>query len=290
MKEAKTPQELVNLLKSRGLLVEDDLQACKFFENVSYYRLSGYTQYFQIDRGDSDSYRKGASLSEIQSVYAFDDALRRVVWSAICKFEVSLKARLGNAIGMKYGPSGYVDAEIYSNQDHYDDLMKKIDDEMSRSKEVFVQDHRERRTGEEFPVWMALEILSMGTVSKLVNNLKDPKFVKALAEEWQMTSKDFLNSLYSIGLLRNACAHHGRIWGRQSANRGAHVTYPRELAESLDGINPRSTYWTIKVLNHLLKTCYPGNTFERDVLALFFRNQNALNILGVPAGTLPAMF
>ena len=101
---------------------------------------------------------------------------------------------------------------------------------LRRSKEDFIKEHFARYTKPTFPpAWKTLEVASIGTLSKLFQNLSDNKIKKRIAHEFNIPTADCLESwLQSLTIVRNACAHHGRLWN-------AHIPITPQIACKMRG-------------------------------------------------------
>jgi abortive infection bacteriophage resistance protein len=85
------------------------------------------------------------------------------------------------------------------------------------------------------PIWVAIEVFSMGTLSKMYSvALDDIRF--KLSKSLRLPSPEFAESLFhSLTIFRNHLAHHGRIWRWTP-------TYPPQVLKSLKVEIDRSIY------------------------------------------------
>ena len=77
MKYNKTPltsEQYLELLKSRGLIVNDEQRALKYLENIGYFRLTGYMFHLQ-SRDGNHTFLKSVSFEDIIQIYQFDKKL-----------------------------------------------------------------------------------------------------------------------------------------------------------------------------------------------------------------------
>ena len=89
-------EEQVQKLKSKGLVINDEELAARYLSNISYYRLRAYTYPFQ-DNSDPEKHheflRKDINFKDIIDLYCFDRRLRFLVFNALEKVEVALRAK-----------------------------------------------------------------------------------------------------------------------------------------------------------------------------------------------------
>ena len=81
--------EQLQLLRDRGMLIEDENVALSCLQHMTYFRLSGY---WQIFANDNKQFQANTSFEQVLRIYRFDQKLRRLVSSAIEMIEVSLRA------------------------------------------------------------------------------------------------------------------------------------------------------------------------------------------------------
>ena len=103
--------------------------------------------------------------------------------------------------------------------------MSTISSEIARSTDVFIKHNFDNHEG-EIPVWAVVEVISFGTLSKLIKNLKTGigSACSVLADNYKYIfkkdrfvkpSQNMLTSwVQSVSILRNMCAHNVRIYNR----------------------------------------------------------------------------
>lgn len=91
--------------------------------------------------------------------------------------------------------------------------------ELGKSREDFVAHHR-RKYGGTLPVWAAVELLDWGGLSYLYGFA--PRAVQdSIAGVCGLRSPQLSSWLKALNVLRNTCAHHGRLFNR------VHTLQPR---------------------------------------------------------------
>ena len=80
--QAITTEQQIDILKERGLLIDDVEQAIEVLDTISYFRLAGYWRYFETDRF-SHQFREGSSFADVIDLYSFDKELRALLFTAI---------------------------------------------------------------------------------------------------------------------------------------------------------------------------------------------------------------
>lgn len=161
MKPFITIGQQLDLLESRGMLIEDRVVAAHALETIGYYRLSGYSYPFRRplahskDRGQD--FVGGTRFSDVLSLYTFDVRLRSVVFAQLACIEIALRTWVGNEVG-KIDPAMHMDAtklgptaqekERRTGKMRYETWKERYDRTLSKSNEDFAKHHRQSCGGE----------------------------------------------------------------------------------------------------------------------------------------------
>ena len=110
-KDFKTIDEQIEILRSRGLTIEDEAEAKDFLLRNNYYRVSGYS----LTLRKNDVFAKSATFQNIEDIYNFDHEFRHIILHHIETIEVQMKSIYAYEFTKVYGPLGYLDAAIKQN-------------------------------------------------------------------------------------------------------------------------------------------------------------------------------
>ncbi len=212
-KPAKTYREQLDLLKNRGLLVNNEPFALHCLEHHNYYRLSPYRFPFTLP-GNRDAFLPGTTFEQLWKLYVFDRKLRHLVIEACKSVEISLRARWAYQVGHTLGPLGYLDNQHFSSQLVHARTLVKLHEEMDRSREEFIQHHRATLFMPWPPAWVIVEIASFGNISNLLSQLRQSAIRQAVANPFCMDEQTFCSLMHHLSVLRNSAAHHSRLWNR----------------------------------------------------------------------------
>jgi abortive infection bacteriophage resistance protein len=215
-KPYKTYQEQVELWVSCGLVVQDPVSAKQIFARLNYYRLSAYALSFQKQKDIFDS---GTTWEDIVRLYEFDRELRLLIFCFLESIEVALKTAICHYLAEKYGPFGYIDAANFSPNFIHGEWYSKFKEEQNRSRETFIYHYNQKyHASPEIPLWMATEIMSFGSISKLYQGLifSDQKNIGRI---YGLPAPVLESWMHFLTYLRNLCAHHSRVWNRELAIR-----------------------------------------------------------------------
>ena len=102
-KPAKSPADLVQQLKQRGLAIADEARAERYIDNIGYYRLSAYMYPYLAEPKTAHQYKPGITFDRVLRLYRFDKKLRVLLFNEIEKIEVAFRAAVVNTITDRTG-------------------------------------------------------------------------------------------------------------------------------------------------------------------------------------------
>ena len=178
VKQFKTYGEQVELLRQRGMRVNDPEHAEMLLARLNYYRLSGYwypmRRFSQGDGTAQDKFVDGASFDLVVALYGFDEQLRHSVFIELDRVELAIRTKLGHELG-RLDPLIYLDPQRLNararqrNKDGrsvHEVWLRKYQSALKASKEDFVAHHKSKYGG-TLPIWAAVEIMDWGMLSYL---------------------------------------------------------------------------------------------------------------------------
>ena len=201
-------------LQNEGLAIKDERKAFAFLENVSYFRFAAYLRPFKAL--DKHGYKENATFEKAVRLYEFDVKLRTLLFSAIQKIEISLRAKVINQFSLNYGAFWFINPDLAVDKHKFAENLSSLDRELQRSKDDFIKEHYVKYGKEDFPpAWKLIDLTSFGCLTKLYFNFANGAAKKKIARSYNVPQQEILESwMKSINALRNCCAHHGRVWNR----------------------------------------------------------------------------
>lgn len=264
---------------------ENDAQ--HFLANISYYRLKGYWWEMQDDNVDHH-FRDGSVFENVIDLYNFDRHFRLIVFNAIERIEIALRTKLIYQLSLTRGAEWYLNPDLFDKPKEYASFVSKIYQDMGRSSEEFIVKHFQNHGSEHPESWKALEVLTLGTLSKLYQNLKHQLPEKSrIATEFGLYNQKYLASwLLTITVLRNTIAHHGRLWNRVLINK---YDWPSNTQNDLlnyvpDNNQRRKVFPILSAILYLNDKISPGHHLKAELKQLFERFPNTpLQKMGFPS-------
>lgn len=215
----------VGHMARRGLTIPNVNAAAAWLSDVNYYRASGY--WLTLLQPDG-TFSHDSSFDTVRSIYAFDSELRMWLWSAIAPIEIKARTSFAYHLSVSTGSAmSYEDKRYFKDAHLHSKSLDIIRKERDRAygEGVPCVVHNMNEYG-MLPIWAAVEIMSMGTVSKMYGNLSDAatypdgKRVRdAIAKDFSMSHIYLESWLRHLTYIRNLCAHHRRVYNRTITTR-----------------------------------------------------------------------
>lgn len=191
-----------------------------------------------------------------------------------------------------HGPTWFSDPTLVFSGEILNTTIETINYELDRSKEDFVKHHDDKYGKEEHPpAWKTMQVLSLGTLSKIYGNIRrDVPEKKSIARIYKLPAEGWLQSwMQVVSVLRNCCAHHARICYRVFS------ILPKEIRRSklpwiknipsVDGRLNQHIYYLLCVVRYFLHTANPDNNFNAKLKRLIARYPGIdLNRMGFVPG------
>lgn len=103
VKQAKDPEQLINLLKSRGLKINDEARARKTLQYIGYYRFSGYAYPFFANK-QKHIFKDGVCFQDIYDCYTFDREFRLLLSDALERIEIAIRTAISDYMSQNINP------------------------------------------------------------------------------------------------------------------------------------------------------------------------------------------
>lgn len=266
--------------------MSDEDMAIKQLASISYFRLASYWKLYETDTA-THQFINGTRLKDVVSLYNFDKELRTIIFTAIQDIEVALRTRIIHFFSLEHGAFWFMDATKFNNLSIFNACLENIQNELSRSREEFLQEHFARYDSPSMPpVWKTLEVVSFGNLSKLYANMKDNDVKKKVAKSMGLPKYEYMESwMRSITVLRNCCAHHGRVWNRR------YPTMPQMPARlplawaDTSRVRPMKLYAQLCAILYLEQSIVPNSNIKDKLLKLLADYpQVSVRRMGFPNG------
>lgn len=252
-KEFKSIDEQVEILKKRGLNISDVDKAKDFLYKNNYYRISGYS----LTLRKNDKFYEGVSFQNIIDIYDFDHEMRHVLLKYIEIIEVRVKSIYAYEFTKIYGPTGYLDHNNFDNDSVYNDVMSKAEEQKEKRLpyEAYLK-HFIEDLKEDVPFWAYVDLLTISNISFLYS-ISDEQLKTTVAQALGLYKQSSLllgKFMHSLTIIRNLCAHGGRLYNRLFEQKPNLSKYEKSFLIQKNGVVDNShLYGFILVMKRLLK-------------------------------------
>ena len=271
-KNFKNLDEQVEILKFKGLIINDENYVKKILLRENYFFLMGYRHLF-MEPGDRH-FKEGTTFEELYSLFLFDRSIRNVLFKYILVIENNLKSITSYQLSKKYGykERDYLKAKNFTpdpnKQAQLNDLLKKMKRQIrvNGSQHTATQ-HYVSNYG-YIPLWILVKVLSFGIVSEMYSILK-PEDQKEIANVYDIDTNSLIVYLPILANYRNLCAHEDILYENKTQKLIDDTVYHKLLnLKKEDDIyiqGKNDVFCLIIIMKQLLNTDdFKNMTFELD--------------------------
>lgn len=199
-------QQIELLRDTKGLIVEDIDLALLTLKTNNYYRLNAYFHQFLRN----DIFIAGTTFNQILNIYNKDRLIRRAIIKYLEKIEIQARCQIGHELGRAYGPQAFFKCEIFKSAPEWENLQASFRKATIRDENDPVATHYYNDLEGDFEIWVVVEYLSFGELSRLFG-ICDTRIQAKISESFQVHETLVKSWLESLSILRNVCAHYGYL-------------------------------------------------------------------------------
>ena len=127
------------------------------------------------------------------------------------EIEQIIKTNISYYLAHAIGSLGYKESKHFRNKKEHDKFIHKFDKAISHNKKLLFVKHHIDNYDSEFPIWVAIELFTMGMLEVFYKNLNTPH-QKEIAKTFGVSINIFKSWLSCIVYLRNLSAHYMRLY------------------------------------------------------------------------------
>ena len=228
-KTFKNLDEQIELLRQKGLVIDDIDYAKEILLRENYFFLSGYRHIFLKEDG-TRKFINGTNFREIYGMFNFDRQLRNILFKNILIVENNLKSILSYVMSKNHGfkEQNYLNADNFTQDraknKQINDLLRKMKRQISvNSKQHQATSHYLKNYG-YIPLWVVVKVLSFGIVGELYSVLQKED-QEEIANIYKVTVKSLTNYLPILANYRNLCAHEDICFNNRISKRIDNTKY-----------------------------------------------------------------
>ena len=232
-KTFKTLEEQIEILKDKGLVINDIERAKSILLRENYFFLTGYRSLF-IKSMQDRRFNEGTTFEELYAVFLFDRQLRNILFKNILVFENNLKSITAYVMSKNHGfkEKNYLNKNNFvrdsSKNRQINDLIHKMKRQISiNGKQHSATSHFIENYG-YIPLWVVVKVLSFGIVGELYTILQNED-KKEVADIFKIDIDSFQSYLPILANYRNLCAHEDICYNNRTQICINNTTYHRLL-------------------------------------------------------------
>ncbi len=215
-KKFKTLEEQIEIMKYKGMTIENEAYAREILLRENYFFLNGYRHLFLKSPNDK-TFIEGTTFEELYSLFLFDRSFRNIIFKNLLIIENNLKSIISYQLSKKYGykendylkPKNFNEDPAHARQVH--DLIQKMKRQIRiNGSQHSATMHYINNYG-YIPLWILVKVLSFGIVGELFTVLKKED-QNAIANIYQVEVDDLMVYLPILANYRNLCAHEDILY------------------------------------------------------------------------------
>ncbi len=225
----KNLDEQIELLKQKGLVIDDIEYAKEVLLRENYFFISGYRHLFLRNDG-SRKFISGTNFRELYSMFNFDRQLRNILFKNILIVENNLKSIMSYVMSKNHGfkEQHYLNAENfthdYTKSRQINDLIRKMKRQINvNGKQHSATSHYIDNYG-YIPLWVVVKVLSFGIVSELYSVLQRQD-QEEIADIYRVSVNNLINYFPILANYRNLCAHEDLCYNNKTNKKIDHTKY-----------------------------------------------------------------
>ncbi len=219
----KTLDEQIEILKEKGLIIDDIQYTKEVILRENYFFLMGYRHLF-MQSDHAKCFLPNTKFRELYSLFYFDRQLRNILFKNILIIENNAKSIFSYALSQKYG-FREVDYLKPSNFNQHPEKVRQVNDLLRKMKRQIRVNGAQHEATKHYmnnygyiPLWIVVKVLSFGITSELYTILKETD-QKEIANYYQVSSDELLVFLPILSNYRNLCAHEDILFEHQTQKK-----------------------------------------------------------------------
>lgn len=215
-KHFKNLDEQIEILKYKGMKINDERYVKRILLRENYFFLNGYRHLF-LKSNENRHFKEGTTFEEMYSLFLFDRSFRNVLFKYLLVIENNLKSIISYQLSKKYGykEKDYLKEKNFTPQPEkraqINDLLKKMKRQIrvNGSQHTATQ-HYVANYG-YIPLWILVKVLSFGIISEMYQILR-AEDQKDVASVYNIEKEELSVYLPILANYRNLCAHEDILY------------------------------------------------------------------------------
>ncbi|MEG0026112.1 MAG: Abi family protein [Bacilli bacterium] len=232
-KQFKNLNEQLDILRSKGLIIENEEEAKDILFRENYFFISGYRHLF-MRTSKERHFIEGTTFDELYSMFVFDRQIRNIIFKNILIIENNIKSIISYQLSKKYG---FKEKDYLNIKNFTQDNLKnrQVSDVLNKMKRQIKINGRQHSATLHYisnygyiPLWILVKVLSFGIVSEFYSILKsEDQYI--ISEIYELDSDTLQIYLALLSNYRNLCAHEDILYDRRTQRAIPDTVYHYKL-------------------------------------------------------------
>lgn len=232
-KEFKKLDEQVEILRNKGLTVNNPEYAMEVLFRENYFFLNGYRHLF-MKSSTNRTYIPSATFEELYSLFLFDRCFRNILFKTILNIENNLKSIISYHLSYRYGyhEKDYLNYRNFTSNPEKSKQVTDVIKKMKRQIKTNASSHSATMhyvtSYGYIPLWVLVKVLSFGIIGELFSILKKEDQIR-ISDVYDLDSDTLSNYLVILSNYRNLCAHEDIVFENKTQRQIGDTKYHRIL-------------------------------------------------------------
>lgn len=229
----KSLDEQLEILKNKGLIIEDEELAKEILLRENYFFINGYRVLLMNSYADK-SFIIGSTFRELYGIFLFDRYIRNILFKNLMIIENQLKSVISYQLSKKYGyrDKDYLNPKNFTSDRSKSRRVKDVIEKMKRQIRVngthhIATMHYINNYG-YIPLWVLVKVLSFGMVCELYSILKSEDQIN-IADLFNVNTEYLGSFLPILSNYRNLCAHEDIVYEHRTEKGIINTPYHERL-------------------------------------------------------------
>lgn len=233
IKTFKTLDEQIDILKSKGLEIDDIDYTKEILLHENYFFINGYRHLFLKSQKDR-MFITGTNFEELYAMFNFDRQIRNIIFKSLLIVENNAKSIFSYQLSKKYGikEKNYLNPANFNRSTEkvrqVNDLIKKMKRQIRVNGVQHTATMHYLNNYGYVPLWILVKVLSFGVVSELYTILKTED-QKDIASVYGVSVSDLLTYFPILANFRNLCAHEDILYDHKTHRKIEDTQYHQAL-------------------------------------------------------------
>ena len=212
--------EQLDILMSKGLVINDIDKSKIILLKENYFFLSGYRHLFMKNNKDR-FFISGTTFEELYAMFTFDRNIRNIFFKNLLIIENNIKSLISYQMSKKYG---FKEKDYLNPKNFIEDSMKirQVRDVLEKVKRQIRVNGRKHTATIHYinnygyiPLWILVKVLSFGLVSEFYNIFKENDKLE-ISNFYNLDVNTFSIYLTILSNYRNLCAHEDVLYDHRT--------------------------------------------------------------------------